>query len=370
MFTQRAFACAKVRYAGDGRLGSEDWNRRKTKVKKLMTAWMALGFMGGLSFAARASEPLELVAKYEMPAAVKGHFDHLDADLSGNRLFVTAESAHEVLVFNLRNGKFIRAMADIGIPHAVFCREHPDRIYVTDGGAGELKIYDGKTYRLLGAIKLKVDADSIGYDPATHYLYIDSGGGEAHESFSMLSVVDTISGKKVGEMQIDGETLEAMALPHSAPRLYVNNARKNQVAVVNRETRSLIASWPVTMGKRNVAMALDEPAHRLFVACRSGVLVVFDTETGKELQSLPIAEGVDDLIYDPATKRIYAACGSGGGSIAVYHEDDPDHYSSLGQVPSGPGGKNIILVPELGRLYITIPPQGNALGAVYVYKVQ
>lgn len=334
---------------------------------KKISALIAVILAAGLT--AVAAEPLKLETKYQMPPAIQGRFDHLTVDLRGHRLFVTAESEHQVLVFDLSDGKFIRTMPDISIPHAVFCRADLDRIYVTDGGTGELKIYDGKTYKLIGSAKLKVDADSIGYDPATHYLYIDNGGGDAHESFSMLSVVDTTSGKKVADIQIDGETLEAMALAHSSSRLYVNNAAKNQVDVVDRKTRQLVASWPVTMGKRNVAMALDELAHRLFVACRSGVIVVFDTDTGKELQSLPIAQGVDDLLFDPASKRLYAACGSDGGSIAVYHEDDPNHYTSLGQVASAPRGKNIALAPD-GRLFITIPPQGGSPGEVYVYKVQ
>jgi DNA-binding beta-propeller fold protein YncE len=339
-------------------------------MKRLAAGWGTLACLAAFWSTAQGAEPLALTAKYKMPASVEGRFDHLGVDLRGNRLFVTAESAHEVLVFNLRDGKYIRAITGIGIPHAVFCREDLDHIYITDGGAGELRIYDGKTYRLLGAAKLKVDADSIGYDPATHYLYIDNGGGDAHESFSMLSVVDTTSGKKVADIRIDGETLEAMALAHSSARLYVNNAANNQVDVVDRKTRALLASWPVTMGKRNVAMALDEPAHRLFVACRSGVIVVFNTDNGKELQSVPIGQGVDDLVFDPASKRLYAACGSGGGTIAVYHENDPDHYTSLGQIPSAPHGKNIVLVPKLARIFITIPPQASTPGEVYVYKVQ
>jgi DNA-binding beta-propeller fold protein YncE len=339
-------------------------------MKRRLPFVMIMTLAVGLASAAQAAEPLKLETKFQMPAAVQGRFDHLAADLRDNRLFVTAETAHEVLVFNLRDGKFVGAITGIEIPHAVYVREDLNRIYVTDGGAGELKIFDGKTYKMVGSAKLKVDADSISYDPATHFLYIDNGGGDAHEPFSMLSVVNTTSGKKVADIQIEGETLEAMALAHSSPRLYVNNARNDKVNVVDRKMRSIIATWPVTMGRRNVAMVLDEPAHRLFVACRSGVIVVFDTETGKELQSLPIAEGVDDLIFDPASKRLYAACGSGEGSIAVYHEDDPDHYSSLGQVPSGPHGKNIVFVPQLGRLFITIPPQGTRPGEVYVYRVQ
>ncbi len=339
-------------------------------MKKLITGLAAVILMAGLAAAARAADPLKLVAKYNMPATVKSRFDHLGVDLRGNRLFLTAESMHEVLVFNLRNGKYLEAIPGIDIPHAVFTREDLNLLYVTDGGAGEVKKFDARTYRLLGAAKLKVDSDSIGYDPATHYLYIVNGGGDAHETFSMLSVVDTSSGEKVADIQIDGNTLEALALAHTSARLYVNNPSKSLVDVIDRDTRSVLATWPVTLGKRNVAMALDEPAHRLFIACRNGVLVVMDTETGKELQSLPIGQGVDDLVFDPVSKRLYAACGSDGGTVAVYHEDDPDHYTSLGQIPSAPGGKNEIFVPQLKRLFITTPPRDTSPGAVYVYQVQ
>src|SRR5262249_10832971 len=41
----------------------------------------------------------------------------------------------------------------------------------------------------------------------------------------------------------------------------------------------------------------DEPHQRLFVCCRSGHVVVFDSNTGKELQSLPIAKGVGDMVF-------------------------------------------------------------------------
>jgi len=335
-------------------------------MKRPIAAFAAVVVLG-FAPVARSAEPVKLVAKYSMPADVKGRFDHLGVDLSGQRLFLTAETDHEVLVFDLATGKFMRALTGIGIPHAIFCREDLNRIYITDGGAGELKDYDAKTYRLLGAAKLKVDADSIGYDPTTHYLYVDNGGGDAHETFSMLSVVDTTSGEKVADIKIDGETLEAMAVERFSPKLYVNNPAKNEVDVVNREMRSVTASWPVTKGKRNVAMALDESSHRLFVACRSGALVVFDTETGKELQSLPIANGVDDLVFEPTHKRLYAACAS--GELDVYEETDPDHYASVGKVPTAQGAKNEVLVESLHRLFTTVPPHGDAPGQVCVYEI-
>ena len=88
-------------------------------------------------------------------------------DLKGNRLFATPEDNHAVLVFELKK-ELIHTIKDIGKPHAVLYRDDLKQIYVTDGDAGDLKIYDGKTYTLKSSVKLLEDADSIGYDPKTN----------------------------------------------------------------------------------------------------------------------------------------------------------------------------------------------------------
>jgi DNA-binding beta-propeller fold protein YncE len=322
-------------------------------------------------FAARTrsqeSPPLKLVQTLQLPADVKGNFDHFGVDLKGNRLFTTPEDYKAVLVFDLKTGKLIRTIDGIGRPHAVLYREDLNRIYVTDGNAGDLKIFDGTTYQLLSTAKLLEDADSIGYDPATKYLYIDNGGGDVHETYSMLSVVDTTAGKKLADIRIDGDTLEAMALEKSTPRLYVNNRAKNQVAVVDREKREVVASWPITKCKANVALALDEANHRLFAACRDGEIVVLDTQTGKELFALPITKGVDDLTYDPATKRVYAAC---DGNVDVYEQSDADKYKLLGKVPTGPHGRTARLVPELSRYFVAVPQHETTSAEILIFEVQ
>jgi DNA-binding beta-propeller fold protein YncE len=335
------------------------------KLKLFLAAALMIGVQ---LVAAQNAAPLKLTTKFEMPASVKGRFDHLGIDIGGNRLFVVGEEAQQVLVFDLATGKFVRSIK-VDHPHAVLYREDLNRIYITDEAKGVLNIYDGKTYDLVKAVQLKVDTDSIGYDPATHYLYIDNGGDNAHETFTMLSVVDTTAGAKLADIKVDGDTLEAMALEQSGDKLYLNNPAKNEVEVIDRKTNKVVASWQVKMGKGNATMALDESMHRLFVGCRSGAIVVFDSQTGKELQALPVGKGVDDLMFDPASKRIYATSG-GTGMVNVYKESDPDHYQSLGQIPSGPGAKTGLLVPPLGRIFVAVPPKGTTPGEVYVYQVQ
>jgi DNA-binding beta-propeller fold protein YncE len=310
--------------------------------------------------------PLKLAQTLTLPADIKGNFDHFGVDLKGNRLFATPEGYKAVLVFELKSGKPIHTITGIGKPHAVLYREDLNRIYVTDGDAGDLKIFDGKSYALLSSVKLLEDSDSIGYDSKTKYLYIDNGGGDVHQTYSMLSVVDTTAGKKLADVKIDGETLEAMALESSGPKLYVNNKAKNQVDVVDREKRAIVASWPVTKCKTNVAMGLDEANHRLFIACRTGEIAVLDTESGKEITALPITKGVDDLVYDPESKRIYAAC---DGNVDVYQQSGPDDYKLLAKVPTGPTGRTARLVPELKRYFVAVPQHGTDPAKILVFDV-
>ena len=309
---------------------------------------------------------LKLAQTLTLPADIKGNFDHFGVDLKSNRLFATPEGYKAVLVFDIKSGKPIHTIKGIGKPHAVLYREDLNRIYVTDGDAGELKIFDGQNYALLSNVKLLEDADSIGYDPTTKYLYVDNGGGDVHQTYSMLSVVDTTAGKKLADIKIDGDTLEAMSLESSTPKLYVNNKAKNQVDVVDREKRAIVASWPVTKCKTNVAMAYDESDHRLFIACRDGQISVVDTQSGKETTLLPITKGVDDITYDPASKRIYAAC---DGDVDVYQQSGPDEYKRLAQVPTGPLARTARLVPELNRYFVAVPQHGADPAKILVFDV-
>jgi DNA-binding beta-propeller fold protein YncE len=320
----------------------------------------------GVPARCQVAAPIKLIQTFELPAEVKGNFDHFGVDLEGGRLFATPEGYHAVVVFDLKTGKIVHKIDGIGKPHGVLYREDVNRIYVTDGDAGDLKIFDGTTYSLLSSVKLLEDADSIGYDPATKYLYVDNGGGDVHETYSMLSVIDTTAGKKLADLKIDGETLEAMAVEKSTSRIYVNNRSKNQVAVVDREKRELVASWPVTLCKNNVAMALDETNHRLFIACRTGQIAVLDAQTGKEVTSFPITKGVDDITYDAASKRIYAAC---DGAVDVFEQSSPDSYKLLANVPTGPMGRTARLVPELKRYFVAVPQHDNKSASVLVFDV-
>jgi DNA-binding beta-propeller fold protein YncE len=298
------------------------------------------------------------------------HFDRFALDAKGGRLFAVAENDGTVEVYAIPSGKFLHSLGGFGMSHNVVYREDVNRIYATDGNhtAGFLRIFDGTTYQPLKTIKLLPDTDSMDYDPATHYLYITNGGDYASLDYTLLTVVNTDTDEPVGNIKFDVGRLEHMVMEKSGPRLFITSPNKGEIDVIDRSKRAIVGAWPVTEGKFCVAVDLDEAAHRLFVTCRSGTLNVMDTETGKVIVTLPISKGTDDIAYDPGRKRIYIT--SAEGFIDVFHQSDPDHYDLIGKIPTGPMGKNLMLVNSLNRLYVAVPTNGNVQSKLLVYEVQ
>jgi DNA-binding beta-propeller fold protein YncE len=319
--------------------------------------------------AGQAKAPLVLLQSIPMPALHDGDFDHFAVDLASHRLFLTAEKNAAVEVFDLQTNKLIHTITDIDEAHSMVYRADLKKLYVVDGGAAELKIYQGDTYKRLGGIKLEDDADSMAYDPSTKYMYVVNGGKGAHMAFCLISILDTTTDTKLADIKIDSDSVEALALEKSGPRMFVNITGKDAVGVIDREKRSLIATWPIGQeSKHNVAMSFDEAAHRLFISANNPEkFIVLNSDTGAIVASLPCGHLVDDIAYDAKSKRIYV---SGSDFIDVFQQKDADHYEQVGHVPTAFRAKTAILVPQLNRYYVAVPRHEDKIAEVRVFEVQ
>jgi DNA-binding beta-propeller fold protein YncE len=337
----------------------------KLMVKALVAVLLALtiGAWG------QAKAPLVPLQSIPLPGLRDGDFDHFAVDLAGHRLFLTTEKNAVVEVFDLRTNKLIHSLTGIDEAHSMLYRADLNKLFVVDGGAAEVKIYKGDTYERLGVIKLQDDADSMAYDPSTKYLYVVNGGKGAHMAYCLISILDTTSDKKLADIRIDSDSVEALALEKSGPRMFVNITGKDAVGVIDREKRTVIATWSIAQeAKHNVAMAFDEPAHRLFISTRNPErLIVLNSDSGTIVASLPCVHMVDDMSYDPKSKRLYLA---GSDFVDVFEQKDADHYEQIGHVPSAFRAKTAILVPELNRYYLAVPRHEDKAAEVRVFEVQ
>jgi DNA-binding beta-propeller fold protein YncE len=339
----------------------------ETHVKHILVAALLLCSVG---VSAQEAAPLRLVQTIELPEVPAGPYaDHMAIDLGGKRLFTTPQANHAVDVLDLASGKVLHTIAGLGNPHAIFYDSESNRLFVTDSIAGALRVFDAASYAELKPIALQPGADGIAYDPATALLYVTNGGDEAGKDYSLVSIVDVKQEVKIADIRVESDSLEAMAIDQAANRLYINLPESSSIAVVDLARRTVIATWKLTKGKKNMAFALDAAHHRLYTGCRDtdvrGSIVVVDTETGKEIDRLPIGGWVDSLFFDPVTARIYASCGV--GEVFTYRRESNGVYKRLEETDTAVMAKTSLYSPELHRLYVAVPHLGGTVAKVLVF---
>jgi YVTN family beta-propeller protein len=308
------------------------------------------------SIGALAADPsLRLVDRRDLPGYT-GDFDHFEYDLKSRRLWLAAEDHDTLDVFDLDTLKMQKSVAGVvATPHGILYVPQKNRLVVTDSGGDMLtRVIDAGTNKVTGTIKLAAPAaDAMGYDSVRSRLYIVNGGRDAKMKETYLSAVDPVTLQRYGDLKFDTEKVEAMAIEGKGKRLYINVTGKNYMAVVDKESLSVLATWPIKEAEQNAPLAFDEPNRRLFVITRKpGKLIVVNADTGASIASFRAPERCDQVIWDADNRRIYAL--GGEGYIGVFQQNDPDHYVELPRVQSATGAKTGILVPELKRLIVAV----------------
>jgi WD40 repeat protein len=297
-----------------------------------------------------AALPLHLAKSIALPKGFS-HFDHFGADAKGNRLFATFEDHNTVEVFDLTTGKTLHSIPGFTVPHNVQYVPDLNEVVITDG-AGTFNLLRGDTLERITTVKLAINADFVVYDPRLQLFYVTNGGHAAKMTYGLISVLDK-EGKHLDDIKVDGAHIEFLAAERSGPRMFVGITDKHAVGVVDRDKRSVVDTWVLPDVEENIPLVLDKDHGRLFsVSRKPPKLFVFDVSSGKVVTSLPSVGDSDDMAYDAQHNRIYVS--GGDGFVSVYQQNDPDHYTLLANVPSGPGGSTSTFVPELNRLYVGV----------------
>jgi len=306
---------------------------------------------------AQAAQPLYLEKTIELPD-VQGRIDHMSIDVKGERLFVSALGNNSVEVIDLKADKRANTIPGLQEPQGVLYVPAANRVYVANDKDGSVRVFDGTSLKLLKTLEYGDDADNLRYDSATRHIYVGFGSGG-------LGEFDT-EGQKISEMKLDAHP-ESFQLEKGGPKIYVNLPKSLKVAVVDREKRSVLATWRTGGPQANYPIALDEGGHRLFVVTRFPArLVVFNTETGRVIQSLSAVGDCDDVFYDQSRKRIYAS--GGEGAISVFEQQSPDQYKEMARIATVKGARTSLFSPELGRLYLAVRRQGSQPASIQVFE--
>src|SRR5258707_2563282 len=190
-------------------------------------------------------------------------------------------------------------------------------IAVFAGFAIQTSAQEKQALRMVRTIPLiEPDANRLFYDPATNLIYFGYGGQNAgFDAYERVGILqpkpaagyDRLVADMIAPTPRPGHLAE-IAMDDNG-LLLVCDSRADLIYQFDTRKGELIKSWPAR-GDRAGDMALDRIRHRLFLGTRiPPEMTVYDSQSGKEIQSLPGPETMDGVYYDTNLDSIYMTVG-------------------------------------------------------------
>jgi DNA-binding beta-propeller fold protein YncE len=306
-----------------------------------------------------AQGPLTLVHTIEL-SHVDGRIDHLGVDAALQRLFVAALGNNTVEVIDLHSDTHLESVPGFRGPQGIGVAADATIVAIANGEGDGLQLIAADDFRLIRSIRLGDDSDNVRYDTVAQLLYVGYGSGA-------LAAVRPRDGLVTGTVKLPAHP-ESFQLERNGPRIFVNVPDADQIAVIDRGTMKVIATWPVKAAGANFPMALDEANHRLFIGCRRPAKVlVYDTSNGQARGSFDIVGDTDDLFYDVARARVYVT--GGEGFIDAFEQRGNGQFARIAHLPTPAGARTSLFVQDQRRLYVAVPHRGRQRAEVRVYEV-
>lgn len=308
----------------------------------------------GIVQAANAAELLKPVATIPLKG-VAGKLDHLAVDSKGERLFVANKPNHTLDIVDLKTNQLIRQIPDQKKVSGVTYSADLDMIYVGNGG-GVCNAIDGKTYEQVFSTPAN-GADNVHFHSGNQKVYVGQD--------EILSELDAKTGQITASINLPG-AVHGFRIDKKAGRIYAVLTKENVIAVIDIDKHKVIGSFPMTLSDAGSPIAQDAERGLLFVGCPKAkpMVLVFDTRSGKEVASVAIPAGIDDLHFDSKRNRLYGSCGSGA---LVVIGNVGDEYKVIEKLDTPKDSRTCTW--SKGRLYLGIPKAENTEGPeVRIYE--
>ncbi|MGA7235280.1 MAG: hypothetical protein WBY44_06360 [Bryobacteraceae bacterium] len=315
---------------------------------------IALAFVltAATSLLAQSSSTYKITHTYTLGG--EGSWDYVVPDPPNHRLFIARQT--RVMVVDEDTGKLLGEVKGINGAHGTAVAASTGHGFATSGNDQSVVMFDLKSFEALGKIPAAEDADAIVFDSASNRVF--TLNGDANSS----TVIDPVAGKLITNMPLGGKPEYGASAGDG--KVYANLTDISEVVEIDAKSATVTKRWSTGTCKQPVSMAIDTPHQRLFSGCRSGVMAISDYRAGKVVATVPIGTGVDGAGYDPASGNAFAS--NANGTLTVIHQDTPDKYHVVENLPTPQGSRNMGLDPTNHRIFIVAadfgPPPASGRG--------
>lgn len=301
---------------------------------------------------------LTLISKIDMPE-VKSRIDHIAYDPTNHIAFIAALGNNSIEVINLDTKQIVQTIKGLDEPQGIVYIPALKRIVIANGGNGDCMFFDALTYKQLGAVHLKGDADNVRYDETSQLIYVGYGDGG-------IAIIDANSMKQVGDISLDGHP-ESFQLSKKMNRIFINVPDANEIEVAYLSTNKVISKWKNTVAASNFPMTINEDKNWIIVACRNPSKIrMIDTDTGKDVFSANCSGDADDVFFNSTDSLVFVSAGE--GFIDVFRVREKE-LLQINQIRTRNGARTSILLNAEKRFLLAVPAHGGEPASLWIYSV-
>ena len=288
-----------------------------------------------------------------LPLEAPDRWDYVVFDDQTHRVYVA--HGDRLAVVDANSGALVGEVAGIpGGTHGTGISFATGQGFTDDGREGKAVAFDLHTLKVTRQISADVDADAIALDGLTGHLFVVEGDPAA------ITVIDPKTDTPIATIKA-GEKLE-YAVSDNSGTIYVAGEERGDLLKVDARSNTIAARWATPGCISPHGLAMDARNHRLFMGCVNSVMMVVDSASGRIVERLPIGRGSDAVAFDPVRKRIFSSNGA-DGTISVYQEVSPDHYTALDPIRTAVSGRTMDVDPKTGRLFVAAADTDPSLTA-------
>ena len=257
-----------------------------------------------------------------IPVGGDGGWDYVYVDSDARRVYVS-HGTH-VVVLDADTYAVVGDIPDTQGVHGIAIASDLGRGFTSNGRTNDVTIFDLKTLKSLGTVKTDANPDAILYDSVSKRVFTFNGRGKN------ATAINAADGTVAGSIDLHGKPEFAAA--DGKGTIYVNNEDASTLHHLDPKSLKELHNWPLAPCKSPSGLAMDLANRRLFSVCDEKVMAVVNADTGKVVATPTICDGPDATAFDPATGYVFASCGD--GNLTVIHEDSPDKYTVVENVPT------------------------------------
>jgi DNA-binding beta-propeller fold protein YncE len=289
-----------------------------------------------------------LKAKYKLGG--EGGWDYLNFDAAARRFYIS-RGAHVMVTDDA--GKVVGDIPDTEGVHGIALAPDLGRGFTSNGRSATVTIFDIKTLAVIGRAKTGEGPDAIVYDPASKRVF--TMNGRAKNS----TAIDGATGEVAGTIDLGGRP--EFAVSDGKGHVYVNLEDKSELVEIDTTALKVLHTWPLAPCDSPSGLAIDREHRRLFAGCDNKMMAVVNADTGKVVATPAIGEGVDANGFDPGTQLAFSS--NGDGTLTVVHEDSPDKYTVVENVPTQRRARTMALDEKTHDVYLVTADFGTAPAA-------